>query len=642
MSLLTKLGVGTEENKKISRQLSGPINRIVSIFAISMTVYHIYAAIFGIPEWLIHRPLHVVFALCIGFLTYKPFKRKDTTLSVAIDFLLVAASVSVYLYILANFERFSYYQFMITKLNKMDFFIIVLTFLLIFELTRRTTGFSIIAVALVFMAYTMYAKYMPAMIRGASVSLKNYLSYMFCVSDGLFGSTVNISSTYVFLFIVFGVFLEKSGVGEYFIDFATQCTAGLRGGAAKASILASGLFGSISGSAVANVYATGTFTIPLMKKTGFKNEVAGATEAVASSGGAIMPPVMGSTAFLMADFLGVSYASICKAALIPAILYYLSLWFMMDFEAIKMGMKKLPKGEKPVFDYKKYLKKIYMITPIVVIIIAVLSGKSVFRAAFLAIIATIIVGLIHDRKTMSFKGLLNILDESGRQAVSIAIPLACASIVVGTINLTGIGLKLTSLIIRISGSSMTMVLFLTMVITIILGMGLPTPAAYMLVAVFAPTALQQFGLPALTAHMFCFYYAAFSTITPPVAMAAYAGGNLAGAPAAKTGFVACRLGIAAYVIPWIFCFSGALLMEGTPIFIIQSAITATVGVYALASGAQGVFLEHRLPILMRVVAFACALCLIISGTMTDLVGIALLVILIVCVKFLAKDKAKFA
>lgn len=639
MSLLSTLGVGTEDNKKVARQLNGPLDRIVSVLAIAMTVYHIYAAIFGIPEWLVHRPLHVVFALSIGFLTYKAGKRKDTSVGVAIDLLLALASVSVYVYILMNFKRFSYYQFMVTKLNAMDYFMIVLTFLLIFELTRRTTGWSIIIVGLVFMGYTLYAKYMPSVIRGASVSLKNYLSYMFCVSDGLFGSTVNISSTYVFLFIVFGVFLEKSGVGGYFIDFATQCTAGLRGGAAKASILASGLFGSISGSAVANVYATGTFTIPLMKKTGFKNEVAGATEAVASSGGAIMPPVMGSTAFLMADFLGVSYAAICKAALIPAILYYLSLWFMLDLEAVKMGMKRVPKSERPFFDGKAFIKKIYMVAPIVVIIVVVLSGKSVFRAAFLAIVTTIIVGLIHDRKSMSLRGLLNILDESGRQSVSIAIALTCASIVVGTINLTGVGLKLTSLIIRVAGSSMWLVLLLTMIITIILGMGLPTPAAYMLVAVFAPKALQQFGLPDITAHMFCFYYAAFSTITPPVAMAAYAGGNLAGAPATKTGFVACRLGMAAFIIPWVFSLSGALLMQGAPLQIIQATITALIGTYALASGAQGFFLEQRLPWFMRGIALACALCMIISGTLTDLIGVALLAVLIIYVKFLAKGKA---
>jgi TRAP transporter 4TM/12TM fusion protein len=406
--------------------------------------------------------------------------------------------------------------------------------------------------------------------------------------------------------------------------------------------LASGLFGSISGSAVANVYATGTFTIPLMKRSGFKNEVAGATEAVASSGGAIMPPVMGSTAFLMADFLGVSYGVICKAAIIPAILYYLSLWFMMDLEAFKMGMQKVPREDREAFDYKSFLKQIYMVAPIAVIIVALLAGKSVFRAAFLAIATTIVVGLIHDPKSMTPRNLLRIMDRAGRSSVSIAAPLTCASIVVGTINLTGVGLKLTSVILRLAGDSLPMVLFLTMILTIILGMGLPTPAAYMLVAVFAPSALTSFGIPALTAHMFCFYYAAFSTITPPVAMAAYAGGNLAGASATKTGWTSCRIGIAAYIIPWIFAYSSALLLDGPILLILQSIATALIGIYMLASGVQGIFLEKKLPLVLRVLSLACALCMIISGTLTDVIGILILVVLVVYVRFFAKADKAFA
>ena len=640
MKLLERIGVVNSDSQK--REYQGGLGYVVSFAAIAMTVYHLYVAIFGLPEWLIHRPLHVAFFLFIGFLTFKRNKKANGTADMIADIIFACAAVGIYLYILANFERLSLYMFMVTKLTALDYVVIVVTFFLILEMTRRTTGWSIIAVAAVFVAYTLFAKYMPTAIRGASVSLKNYLAYMFCVSDGLFGSTVNISSTYVFLFIVFGEFLEASGVGKYFIDFATKCTAGLRGGSAKASILASGLFGSISGSAVANVYATGTFTIPLMKKSGFKKEVAGATEAVASSGGAIMPPVMGSTAFLMADFLGVSYAAICKAAIIPAILYYLSLWFMMDLEACKMGMRRLPKEEREPLDVKAFLRQIYMIAPIVVIIIAILAGKSVFRAAFLAIVTTVIVGLIHDPRSMSPRNLLKILDRAGRSSVTIAAPLACASIVVGTINLTGVGLKLTSIIMRIAGDSLPLALLLTMIITIILGMGLPTPAAYMLVAVFAPSALVSMGVPALTAHMFCFYYAAFSTITPPVAMAAYAGGNLAGAPATKTGWVSCRLGIAAYIIPWIFVYSNALLLEGSIPVIIQSVITALIGCYMLASGVQGIFLNHKLPWVFRVLALGCALCMIISGTATDLMGIALLALIIVYVKFLAKAPGKAA
>ena len=603
-----------------------------------MTLYHLYTALFGVPEWLIHRPLHVAFFLCIGFLTYKGSKKADTPFTVIRDIIFVLASIFVFLYILANFDRLATYMFMVTQLTTLDYVVIVIIFFLVLEITRRTTGWSIIIVAAVFVVYTLTANHFPEVIRGASVSVKNYLAYMFCTSDGLYGSTVNTSASYVFLFIVFGCFLEATGVGEYFIKFATACTASLRGGAAKASILSSGLFGSISGSAVANVYATGVFTIPLMKKQGFSKETAGATEAVASSGGAIMPPVMGSTAFLIADFLGISYGAVCKAAILPALLYYLSLWFTMDFEAVKLGMHKPSKAERVPFDWKYFLKKVYLALPIVVIIVAIVSGYSVFRAAFLAIITTIIVGAINNPKNMTPKKILKILDDSGRSAVSIAAPLTCAAIVVGTINLTGIGLKLTAIISRVAGDNLPLLLLLTMIVTIILGMGLPTPAAYMLVAIFAPSAMIQMGVPALTAHMFCFYYAAFSTITPPVALAAYAGGNLAGAPAAKTGFRAMRLGIAAFIIPWVFTFSGALLMEGTIPQIVQAAITATIGVYTLAAGMQGILMGERLSVPLRAMALCSALGMIITGTVTDIIGIVLLILLIMIVRAQKKRK----
>lgn len=626
MSLPAKLGVSLEPNGKTGRPLSGILDRFVSIVAIAMSLYHVYTAVFGTPEWLRHRPLHVCFAMVIGFLTYKSSKKADNTFSVIRDIIFSLLAASIYLYIVLNFKRFSLYMFPITKLNNLDYVFIVLTFLFIIELTRRTTGWALIIVSLLFMGQTLFAKYLPGFLNGPGVHWKSYLSYMFLTSDGLFGSTVNVSASYVFLFVMFGVFMEATGVGQFFIEFASTLTSGLRGGAAKCSVLASGLFGSISGSAVANVYATGTFTIPLMKKAGFKPKFAGATEAVASSGGAIMPPVMGSTAFLIADFIGVSYLTIAKSAIIPAILYYLSLWLFVDMEAQKMDMRK---AEKVKVDWKHTLKNSYMMLPIVVIIVIILMGRSVFRAAFIAILTTLIVGLIHDPKSVSPKNILKMLDQSGRMSVSIAAPLACASIVVGSIQLTGLGLKLTSLIVHMANGQLWIAMMLTMIITIILGMGLPTPAAYLLVAIFAPSALAQFGVPVLTSHMFCFYYAAFSTITPPVAMAAYAGGNLAGANVNKTGFTAMKLGIAAYIIPWIFTFSNALFLEGSIFTIIQAIVTALVGIYALAGGVQGLFMNKKIGWLCRILLLSSAVCMIISGTSTDLIGLGLFVLVLV-------------
>ena len=626
--ILSKLGVSfTEEGR--TRNLGGFIGFVVSLFAIAMSAYHLYTAVYGTPEWILHRPLHVMFFLVIGFFLYKGSKR-DTPLKFAADCLLALAALGIYLYVIYHYERIAEYQFMVSDVTTLDYVVGVGMILLVLEMTRRTTGWALICVALVFMADTLFTKYLPGPLRGPSIPWQTYVEYMFFTSDGLFGSTVNISASYVFLFVVFGAFLEDTGVGQYFIDIAAQLTSRARGGSAKASILASGLFGSISGSAVANVYATGTFTIPMMKKAGFSAAFAGATEAVASSGGAIMPPVMGSAAFLMADFLGIPYAKIAIAAFLPAILYYLSLWFIVDLEAVKFGMKKGGSGEK--IDWWSYVKRSYMILPIVTVIVFIVQGYTAFMAAFYAILVTLVVGFIHDPKCLSPIHILKTLDKAGRSAVTIAAPLTCAAIIVGSIQLTGVGLKLTSMIVKMAGGVMPIALFLTMVITIILGMGLPTPAAYLLVAIFAPSALANFGVAPLTSHMFCFYYAAFSTITPPVAMAAYAGGNLAGAPVNKTGFTAMKIGIAAYIIPWVFVFSDGLLMRGSILGIAQSFATAVIGVYCLACGVQGLFFEKKIGAVLRFALLGASLCMIVSGTVTDVIGVAIAAAVFAAVK----------
>lgn len=629
-----KLGVDFAEEGKL-RKFTGATGVFISIVAAVMSLYHLSTAVLGTPEWVVHRPLHVVFFMLIGFFTYKG-SRRDTPLKYVIDIVLALLAVGVYAYIMINYDRIANYLFMVDKLNAFDYIIAVILIFLVLEMTRRTTGWALIIVALLFVTQTLFAKYFPGFLRGASVSWKTYLAYMLFTSDGIYGSTVNISASYVFLFVLFGTFLEDTGVGSYFINIASNLTSGLRGGSAKAAILASGFFGSISGSAVANVYATGTFTIPMMKKSGFKNHFAGAVEAVASSGGAIVPPVMGSAAFLMADFLGVPYSDIAIAAFIPAILYYISLWFMIDKEAIKLGMKKnIINNRVSGIDF---IKESYKMLPIITIIIFILKGYTAFIAAFYAIIVTIFVGFINDKKTIRPKHIFNTLVKAGKSSVTIAAPLTCAAIVVGSIQLTGVGLKLTSMIVKLAGGELIIALFLTMIITIILGMGLPTPAAYLLVAIFAPSALSSFGVEPLVAHLFCFYYAAFSTITPPVAMAAYAAGNIAGAPINKTGFTAMKIGVAAYIIPWIFVFSNSLLMQGPAIGVIQATVTGIIGIYALSSGVQGYFGEMKITVILRTILLIAALCLIVSETLTDIIGIGIVALIYFYVRSLAKGK----
>ncbi len=599
-----------------------------------MSCYHLYTAILGTPEWQIHRPIHVMFYLILGFLLYKGTKR-DNKVKFGMDIVFAILSLAIFFYIMMDFERFSTRIPMLDPITLFDIFLGSALILLILEMTRRTTGWALVFVALFFMSSCIFGQYFPGILNSTGVSYTTFIDYMFFTSDGIYGSPVSVSASYVFLFVLFGVFLESTGVGDYFIQMATSVTRRLRGGSAKASVLASGLFGSISGSAVANVYATGTFTIPLMKKSGFNPHFAGAVEAVASSGGAVMPPVMGSAAFLMADFIGKPYGDIALASLIPAILYYISLWFVVDIEAKKLGQKN-ESGAIESINIMYFIKHIYMFLPIICIIVLLLMGFTAFYAAFYAIISTLVVGLINDRDSVKPKKILDALEKGGKTAITIAAPLTCASLVVGSISLTGVGLKMTTLILKYSEGSLPIGLFLTMLITIILGMGLPTAAAYLIVAIFAPSALMKFGVPILTAHLFCFYYSAFSTITPPVAMAAYAGGVIAGAPINKTAFTAMKIGIAAFIIPWVFVYSPALLMEGLIMDILIAVCTGVIGVYALACGTQGIFFDYEVNVFFRLLLIIAAVALIKPGGITDFVGVVLLLLTYLYHKYVKK------
>lgn len=605
------------KNKKL-RELPRGLKWIVTFFACAMTLYHIYTAVAGVPNWVIHRPTHVMFVMVIAFITFKSTK-KDSRIALAIDCVLALISLLIWIYIEVHFERISTFINYVTPIYPLDMVVIVILILFTLELTRRTTGWVLVGIAAFFMLQTLFAKVFPSFLNGPNMRLSSYLTNMFFTADGYFGSIISTSASYVFLFIVFGAFLSVTKVGDYFIDLASDVTRNMRGGSAKSSILASGLFGSISGSQVANVYATGIFTIPLMKKSGFSPLFAGALEAVASSGGAILPPVMGATAFLVADFVGVPYLTVAVAAVIPALLYYFSLWFYVDCETRKMGLKKTVVAAK--HDRRYYLKHLYMILPMIVLVIMLLEGFSTTLAVIVAIASTLVVSAISNPRSLTPKNLIQMLEQSGRTAVSIAVPLACASIVVASIHLSGTGLKMTTMIMRASGNSLPLAMLLTMLVTIFLGMGLPTPAAYTIVAIFAPTALIQLGVPMLAAHLFCFYYACLAAITPPVALAAYAGAAISGANPNKTGLYAVKLGIVAFVIPWIFIYSPQLLMEGAALEIVMSFVTATVGVYELVSGMQGYCFDRNLGWPLRVVFVIASFGLIIPGTITDIIGV---------------------
>lgn len=608
----------TKEKQSKMRVLPKWLNVIVIFFSCMMTIYHLYTAVTGVPNWIIHRPTHVMFFMVIAFITFKSTKT-DSTPALVIDCILSLISLLIWVYIEMNYTRISTFVYHVTKVYTLDYVVIILLMIFTLELTRRTTGKVLVGIAVFFILQTLYAKFFPGFLKGPNMRPDSYLVNMFFTADGFFGSIIGTSASFVFLFIVFGAFLGVTNVGAYFMDLASDVTRNMRGGAAKSSILASGLFGSISGSQVANVYATGIFTIPLMIRSGFEPLFAGALEAVASSGGALLPPIMGATAFLVADFVGVPYLKIAIAAIIPALLYYFSLWCYVDIETQKLGIEKTTSERKHPNSY--YIRKIYMISPMVVLVFMLLKGYSTFLAATSAIACTLIVSLINDPKSLTPKNFIKMLDQAGRTAVSIAVPLACASIVVASIHLSGTGLKLTTMVMRTSGNSLPLALLLTMLVTIFLGMGLPTPAAYTIVAIFAPTSLIQLGVPKLAAHLFCFYYACLAALTPPVALAAYAGAAISGANANKTGFYAVKLGIVAFVIPWIFIYAPELLMQGSALPIALAFGTAIIGVYELVCGFQGYCFNRTIGLPVRILYIAAALCLIIPGIATDIIGI---------------------
>jgi TRAP transporter 4TM/12TM fusion protein len=441
--------------------------------------------------------------------------------------------------------------------------------------------------------------------------------------NGVFGIPIGVSATYIVVFIIFGAFFEKAGGGRAIMDFGKSVAGQFRGGPAKIAVVTSALFGTFSGSAVANVYGTGTFTIPMMKRLGYRPSFAGAVEAAASTGGQIMPPVMGAAAFVMAEFLGVSYTRVMAAAAIPAILYYLAIFVVVDLEAARIGLKGLSREELP--RAKDLLRQAHHILPLVVLAWALISGYSPMRSGVLGVLATIALSFLRKEDRLTPRRLFEALVVSGRRTVMMGVATAVSGIIIGIVTLTGVGLNFVGLVVSLSGGIPLVSLVLVMIATIILGMGVPTTVAYIIVAAVVIPALKSLGFAPLPAHMFAFYFAVISMITPPVAPASLAAAQIAGAEFFQTGFTACRLGLIAFVVPFMFIYSPELLLIGTPAAIVLAAISSCVGVVALSMGVFGWFRE-KLPTLPRLLFAVGGLLLIKPGWITDLIGVGLLAI----------------
>ena len=478
---------------------------------------------------------------------------------------------------------------------------------------------ALVVITAIFLVYTFTAHLLPGILAVRNpYTWKRFFGHLY--SDaGILGPTTAVSSTYIILFIIFAAFLQASKVGDYFVNFAFAAAGRARGGPAKVAIFASGLMGMINGTSAGNVVATGSLTIPLMKKVGYQKKTAGAIEAAASTGGQIMPPIMGAGAFIMAEVTGIPYQDIAIAAIIPAVLYFTSIYFMVDLEAAKLGMRGMREDELPKF--RALARQAFLFIPIVILIYALFLGYSVIRAGTLATAAAAVVSWLTPYR-MGLRSTVKAFELAGIMSIQIIAVCACAGIIVGVISLTGVGARFSSLLLNLAGVSQLLALIFAMCIAILLGMGMPTTAAYAVAASVVAPGLINLGIPQLTAHFFVFYFAVVSAITPPVALASYAAAGISGANPMETSVASFKIGIAAFIVPFMFFYNSALLMDGTTIEIVRAAATAVVGVFFLSAAVQGWFMGGRNPWYLRALLMGSALFMIEGGIVTDMVGLA--------------------
>jgi TRAP transporter 4TM/12TM fusion protein len=589
----------------------GVLNGAIRWLAVAMSLYHLWVAFFGAPEAFFFRGTHLLFALVLIFLLFPRLGRGHGKTPSPLDWLLVIASMVAIGYLWLN-HKYLYDRFVfVDELHTADMILGTMFILIVLEATRRVIGLALPITALLFVAYALFV----AGVAPGSVIEINYLT-----TEGIFGIPLSVSATYVILFILFGAFVERSGAGKMFMDFALSLTGHSAGGPAKVAVITSGLFGTISGSAVANVMTTGTFTIPMMKRLGYRPAFAGAVEAVASTGGQIMPPIMGAAAFVMAEFLGVSYLTVAAFALIPALLYYVAVFVAVHFEALRTGMKGLPREECPRLG-QVLKERGHLFLPLLIIVGVLIAGYSAPFAALFGIMSVVPVALMRKstRSEINLKSIIDALEGGARGALSIAAACACAGIVIGAIAQTGLGLTFTGFVLTVAQNNLIPALMLTMLAGIILGMGLPTTPAYIIQVALLVPALVKLGIVLQAAHLFVFYFAILSAITPPVALAVYAACGISRANLWESGWAAVKLGATGYIVPFMFAFSPALLLIGPWPQVTLATLTALIGVVCLAGSLHSYFLGTA-NAWQRALLLLAAVCLIKPGWVTDIVG----------------------
>ena len=594
------------------------------IFIVTSCLY-LYTAGFGSMDEMIQRCVLILVAGFAVFLT-KPITfgkdKRRNTLTRTLDWVFALAMVATCVYIMVVWPDRS----VSTRAKPMaDSVIGTIMIAVLLLATYKTTGWPLVITCVVFLIYALVGPYMPGFLGHKGYTWTRIAETMYVSTQSIFGVPAGIAATYIVCFVIFGSFLETFGAGQWFVDIAFAGAGRFRGGPAKTAIASSALMGMISGSPAANVVTTGTFTIPLMKRMGFKPHTAGAVEAVASTGGQMMPPIMGAAAFIMADVIGVSYLTIAKAALIPSVLYYLTLLAIIHLEAVSKNMGTLPPELVP--SAASVLRRLYYLFPLVFLITILLMGRSVIACAYYGTVCIVILSMIRSETRFTFKRLCGALELSAKNAMMVSSCCACAGIIIGVISLTGIGYKFINVITALAGSNLLLLMAMLMVTCIILGMGVPTAPAYIIVATLGAPALMKAGVPIIAAHMFVYFYAILSVITPPVCLAAFAGAAIAETNAMKTGVTAMKLGIVAFIIPFMFVFEPALLMQGSTTEIATAFASALIGVIGIASGMQN-WLLVRCRLWERALLLASGLMLIFPGLITDTIGLSSLLIVL--------------
>ncbi len=610
-----------------TRHYAGVPKVVVRFILAAFALYVFYMNLISVWPEQIRRASFVGLIVFMAFMLY-PAKKKSVKRVNYVpwyDFLLGIIGAACFFYYVVNFNALAVKA---TRIGQVDVIIGVIGVLIIAEVCRRVVGLPILVVAAAFVTYAFATGY----------SINRIIYTLFYTLDGVIGTPIGVCSTFIVLFIILGSFLEKTNIGTFFIDIANSIAGRATGGPAKVAVISSALEGMYSGSSVANTVGSGSVTIPVMKKTGYDKDFAAAVEAAASTGGQIMPPIMGAAAFLMAEMTDTSYATIAVAAIFPALLYFTGIFLMVHFEAKKTGLKGLPKESIPNF-FKLLFRKGYLFLPIIVLITTMSIGYTASRAACLAILAAIVVSMFRKETRLTPAGFVESLENGAKNTIGVAAACAIAGIIVGIVSLTGIGLKLADGLLMLSGGIDIFALFLTMIACIILGMGVPTTANYVIMAtITAPIILKLIpGTPVLAAHMFVFYFGIVADITPPVALAAYAGAAISGGNPIRTGVIATRLAITAFIIPYMFVLNPTmLLIDASFLQIAQFICTSMIGMFAISGGLEG-YMKKKMPWWQRIMAVGAGLMLIEPALITDIIGIAIIAFVVV-LQYVVKEK----